>query len=209
VETYTFLLVIVGVIQAFILGGTVWAIIRQTSSAQNSERAWVLIQRIGNPPENWRSGRIQGYSPGIVFVFNVYGKTPAKINQARFIFEPVSAKKGSMREPDLPEVPDYAKASPSTDIPRDGMTIPPESPLQLRIGRPMTDLEMNDLNEGKTILCAYGFIKYTDAFGRWRETRICFVYYIPSGGVIRSPDGREINPEGFRIGGPDAYNKAT
>jgi hypothetical protein len=58
-------------------------------------------------------------------------------------------------------------------------------------------------------MCAYGFVKYRDAFRREKETRTCYVYYVARGGVITAPDGACLNPPGFRIGGPRKYNHQT
>ena len=73
----------------------------------------------------------------------------------------------------------------------------------------MTEGEWLKLRDGKTVMCAFGIIEYEDSFGRKRETRTCYVYDFAWGGVIKSPDGTVLNPSGFRIGGPSAYNKAS
>ena len=206
---YTKALVWVGGLQALVLLFTLCVIYMQVKTMRDSERAWVLVKRVGNPAEGWLK-RIPGYSPGIVFDFNVYGKTPVKVSEVRFLLEPVSVKKDILpREPDLPEAPDYSKAEAFVRFPEGGMMYAPENAIQLRSDRYLAPKEYNDLNDGKTILCAYGFIKYTDAFGGKRETRACYVYHVPRGGILKSPDGTVLDPEGFQVGGPSAYNKAT
>jgi hypothetical protein len=141
--------------------------------------------------------------------FKVYGKTPVKFIESRFICESVPVKEGtSPPEPNLPEIPNYERADSIKDIP-EGSIFAPEREFSFLPGRVLTDNERDDVNYDRTLLCAYGFIKYKDVFGKKRQTKCCFVYRIPRGGVVRSPDGYIFNAEGFRIGGPDGYNKAT
>lgn len=73
----------------------------------------------------------------------------------------------------------------------------------------MTKREWPKLRDGETVMCAFGIIEYEDSFGGKRETRTCYVYNFAWGGVIKSPDGTVLNPPGFRIGGPPAYNQTT
>jgi len=174
----------------------------------DSERAWILVEKFDGPPESWRS-ETSTIAPGLALGFKVYGKTSAKFIEARFACELVRAKEGiKPPAPDLPEIPNYEKATTTRDMPR-GMVLPPEGQFQLCASRFITAAEKFALNTDETVLCVYGFIKYKDAFEKERETRSCYVYYIPRGGVITTPDGIALNPEGFRIGGPDEYNKAT
>ena len=66
--------------------------------------------------------------------------------------------------------------------------------------------EFEEIKRGDKIMCAYGFIEYKDVFGENRKTQFCYVYDFGFGGVKTSPDGTVLNSEGFRPGGPDAYN---
>jgi hypothetical protein len=212
IADYTEWLVIVGALQTVILFLTVRAIYRQTETAKNSERAWVLVKRIGNP-EQWYAPDKPSYSPGMVFEFNVYGKTPARVINADFRLHPVPAKpRVKPPEPDLPPIPEYRRRARSPEILEEGMILPPEDAFQVRVrldSPTLTAEQWVDLRDSETIMCAYGFIKYKDAFGRKKETRTCYVYNFAWGGVIAAPDATILNPPGFRVGGPSGYNKAT
>ena len=209
---YTRWLVIVGALQAIILFLTVGAIYRQTKAAKDGERAWVLVKRIGDP-EQWYAPDKPGYSPGMVFEFNVYGKTPARAIDAAFRLHFVPAKPGTKPlEPDLPRIPDYKSGTRNPEILEKGRILPPEDTfrIRLRLDPPtLAEEQWVKLRDSETIMCAYGFIKYEDAFGRKKETRTCYVYNFAWGGVITAPDGTVLNPPGFRVGGPSGYNKAT
>jgi hypothetical protein len=74
---------------------------------------------------------------------------------------------------------------------------------------PMTAEQFADVQNRNAVLCAYGCIEYLDAFGRKRTTQVCAIYNLGLGGVITSPNGTVLNPPGFLLGGPEAYNKVT
>lgn len=179
----------------------------------NSERAWVLVKRIGNP-EYWYAPEKLGYTPGMVFEFKVYGRTPARVIKAVFRLHPVPMKPGvKPPEPDLPPIPDYESGIRNPEIPEEGRVLPPEETFQIRLQLDpptLTNEQWEKLRDGETIMCAYGFIEYTDAFGRIRETRTCYLYNFSWGFVIKAADGTILNPPGFRFaGGLRAYNKET
>jgi len=73
---------------------------------------------------------------------------------------------------------------------------------------PNTELKSSlyQVRMGGAFLVSYGRVEYQDAFGRNGVTQFCAVYRPPTGGVIKSPDGTDLNPVGFHIGGPSAYN---
>jgi len=184
----------------------------QVRTEQRAQRAWVLVKRIGNP-DYWYANDGAGYIPGMVFEFYVYGKTPARVMASQFVLRPVPAKKAAKPpEPDLPAVPNYGQIVIDPEIPAEGRLLAPDAGFQvrLRLDPPtMTEEEWEKLRDGKTIMCAYGFIKYKDAFGWKRKTRVCYIYEFKWGGVITAPDGTVLNPPGFRVGGPLEYNRAT
>jgi hypothetical protein len=67
-------------------------------------------------------------------------------------------------------------------------------------------LDMSDagqIGRGEKILFFYGSVKYRDAFGKERETRVGYEYYFPQGGNVRHEKRK------FRRIGKSAYNKAT
>jgi len=205
-------LVIVGLIQAGILALTVCAIVGQIKAAKDSERAWILVNRVGSP-NKWYDQDTAIY-PSAIFEFKISGKTPAKIMDASLILRPVPVKHGiSPAEPDLPPTFAYERqVKRNQEIPELGRVLAPEVIFQAQIILEnvfLSEHEWFDLRDGKTIMCAYGFIVYRDAFKREKETRVCYVYNFSNGGVIKSIDGTVLNPPGFRIGGPTGYNHAT
>jgi hypothetical protein len=181
-------------------------------AVMNAERSWVLVTRIGNP-EQWYAPDKPSYFPGMVFEFNVYGKTPARVINANCRLHPVPAKPGvEPPEPDLPPIAAYKSESRNPELPEEGRILPPEHPFQLRIGLDpptLTEEQWLKLRDGDTLMCAYGFIEYKDAFENERKTRFCYVYHFAWGGVITSTDGTVLNPAGFRLGGPSGYHETT
>jgi hypothetical protein len=181
-----------------------------TKALVNSQRAWVLIKRVGDPPENWLGQIGSGYTVGIVLQFGVFGITPVRITDARFILRPVPAKQGvSPAEPDLPESPDYTEAV--TDlIAQKRMVLPPDATIEIRpYVHGLTRIDSEELRNAKVYLCVWGFLTYSDAFGNSRETRTCYVYHFAWGGVLKAPDGTVLNPAGFKVGGSAAYHHTT
>jgi hypothetical protein len=153
------------------------------------------------------------YIPGVNYHFRVVGHTPARIIGQGFRFRPVPRRSGGgPTDPALPEVPDYTDRGQSTDIPEGGRLIAPETEFVTPDWLETLHLsaeEFEQLRQGATIMCAYGFVEYQDGFGRRAETRFCYVYDFAWGGVMTSPEGTVLNPKGFRLGGPPQYNRAT
>ena len=214
----TILLVVVGVFQIVYLWRTV-QVARDsaeiakasTEALTRAERSWLLVKRVGNPPENWLAlVPSQGYAPGIVLEFGVFGRTVVTVTDARFVLHPVPAKDGIMPpEPALPEPPDYRGATTNLNV-QNGNILPPGGTMTIKeYLHGLTQLNLAELRDRKMILCAYGFVEYDDAFGNHRETATCYVYDFAWGGVFKSPDGTVLNPAGFYIGGPKTYHRAT
>jgi hypothetical protein len=187
------------------------AVVRQIRTNKQSERAWVAVKRIGNPPEKWIAEMDKGYVPGIVFEFEVHGKTVARVTESRFALAIVPVRRDTL-EPDLPLPPDYSAAD-SYDIAGENrVVVPPDGTFQMRSYLrpfPPTDKQLTDLRNRNVVMCSYGYVKYLDAFGKSRETRVCYVYDMIWGGVITSPDGVVLNPSGFRPAKVPKYNDAT
>jgi hypothetical protein len=181
-------------------------------SVMNAERAWILITRVDNPTGLYFADNLS-YIPGINYHFRVVGHTPARITGQGFRFHPVPRRSGGgPTDPDLPEVPDYRGRGQSTDIPEGGRIIAPETDFVIADWLENLHLsaeEFEELRQGTTIMCAYGFIAYQDGFERRAETRFCYVYDFAWGGVMTSPEGTVLNPQGFRLGGRPQYNRAT
>jgi hypothetical protein len=198
---------------------SVAAAIRSADSSQhgvdalvNSERSWVMVNRTAWPHEHgWYAPDFPQYRPGMAFEFEVSGKTPARITESRFILVPVPATPGTTPlEPELPLPPDYTNIPRSPEIPDDGRMFAPERKFQIMLGlsRNLSLNEWEDLRDQNTLMCAYGRIKY-DSLGHDRETAVCYVFRFHFGGVFTSTDGTVLNPHGFEIGGPAAYNRST
>ena len=149
----------------------------------------------------------------MVLEFHVYGKTPARVINADFRLHPVPAKVGvKPPEPDLPASPAFQNGTRNPEIPEGGRLLPPEQAftIRLRLDPPtLTEEQWVKLRDSETIMCAYGFIEYKDAFNRDGRTRLCYVYDFAWGGVITSTDGTVLNPPEFRLGGPSAYHETT
>jgi hypothetical protein len=216
----TGLLVIVGGAQIIMLWRTVKATQDNAEAARlsaqglrDSERAWVAVKRVGNPPENWVAEVSKGYVPGIVFEFEVHGKTVVRIVESRFALAIVPVRGNTpMPEPDLPLPPDYSAADSYNIAGENRMVVPPGGTFQMRCFlRPSlpTEKQLAGLRDREVLMCAYGYVKYLDSFGKSRETRACYVYDFIWGGVLTSPDGEILNPSGFRVGNLPEYNKAT
>ncbi len=190
-----------------------YAVIRQIRTDKQGERAWVAVKRVGNPPDNWVAEVSKGYVPGIVFDFEVHGKTVARISESRFALAIVPVRGGTpMPEPDLPLPPDYSAADSYSIAGENRMVVPPDGTFQIRCFLrpfPPTEKQLAELRDRAVLMCAYGYVKYLDSFGKNRETRVCYVYDFIWGGVLTSPDGTILNPSGFRIGDLPEYNKAT
>ena len=150
----------------------------------------------------------------MVFEFEVSGKTAARITDARFALQPFPAKarfapSWEPAEPDLPPTPDYTGRKRSPGIPEDGRVVVPGRKFQIRVRLAQT-LNLNEgesLRDEKTVVCAYGFIKY-ESMGEHKETAVCYAYrfhwvvdFASSATVAESG--------GFELAGPAAYNCST
>jgi hypothetical protein len=182
----------------------------------NSERAWVIVSRVGNPDTKygWYAPDTPQYLPGMVFEFEVCGKTVARIMDARFDLLPVPARtrfapSWEPLEPDLPPVPDYTRRKRSQEIAEDGQVVIPGQKFRIMVSLPQTlnVSEWESLRDEKTVMCAYGLIKY-DSLGKHKETAVCYVYRFHWGGVFTSGDGTVLNPSSFELAGPPAYNRS-
>jgi hypothetical protein len=185
-----------------------FGVMRQISTSRDIERAWVLVTSIGNPIPLSRPIP-PGYVVGIVYNFQIFGTTPARITAVRFRCHLVEAHKSSIPSaPKLPPEPKYSTGRQPSEIPEGGRTVAPGGPFSIgvNIESSMSSAELADLRDKKKFLCSYGFIEYKDAFGRSGKTQLCYVYNWPVGGVITAPGGQVLNGEGFQLGGPPAYN---
>jgi hypothetical protein len=206
-------LVVIAAFTGGVIGWQSWetrksanAALKSAKAQMDADRAWVTSNAIGNPIQPLNTPR---YTPGVVYLIEVTGNSPVIIIRERFRCRIVPVVDGTNPvEPLLEEIPTFKS--------EEGMfpdTVRPAGnkyniPVNLESG-PITQSQWSDLQDGKTVLCAYGCIEYEDAFRRPHHTRVCSIYHSGDGGVFESPDGTRLNPPSFRIGGPKTYNEYT
>ena len=212
-KQFTGILAKVGVVQTAILILTVFAIVGQTRANKNVARAWILVNHITNPVDRLKPTDAHPGHPGIAITFQVYGNTPAKITDYRFKIGIVPGKlMGGQPIPDLPNDPVYEERKPwMLPILEENVMLPPhrELPIVLFLKFSPDVKQLESLEKRESFLCAHGFIKYKDVFGRKGKTSLCYVYYFAQGGVMQIANGPILNPSEFRIGGPDSYNRTS
>jgi hypothetical protein len=186
------------------------AALLNAKALMNAERPWMLLTKTRGPGSGWYLPDDPGIVPGMAFDFKVFGNKPVRITDRKFILRPVSAKIGTRPlEPDLPLVPDYGPRQ--VGLPAAGEMMTPEHTFLIHctLDARLSEAEWENLRDERTLMCAHGFIKYIDPFAEQRETRVCYVWDFQWGGVFTSLDGTPLNPVGFRISGPEAYNRCT
>jgi hypothetical protein len=203
------LLVLIGGVGVGLALRTVKAIEKQAAAQMDADRAWVLVNAVSNPLDPIYSSERPTYTPGIVFMVEIVGNTPAKIVRESFRCRIVPAIEGSRPpKPVLETAPDYRPEKMF-----EGSAVYPPTykynlSVQLESG-PLSADQFARLRDGKDVLCAYGLIEYLDAFKRKGTTQVGVVYNFAFGGVFTSPDGTVLNQPGFRFGGPKGYNEVT
>lgn len=187
-DWYTGLLVFVGAVQAVILFLTIRAINRQTTTAQNSERAWVMANLEGDTSK-WADRKTHivegsgtgGDTTGIWVVLSCMneGKSPAWIDEKRVKFEIVRvlSPKPNLEAKDIiqvgPEPIGTGNALPHTN----------------RI--PLVPEAIGHVERG-TMPVIYGLVRYRDIFDRTHTTT--FGYRItPSNQLVRLEGCPEYN----------------
>jgi len=135
-----------------------------------------------------------------MFEFCNRGNTPARLIDGKMRFSVFDK---------LPPEPDYGDMSKETrleEMPFDGRFIGPNDTFGMTQAFPtetsffLTDEEVNKVKRGELTYCCYAIVLYRDTFGHERETRVCYVWHVPT-----NLDGRE----GFLLGGPRKYNRHT
>ena len=173
--------------------------------AMNSQRSWIVEIGVVGPEMT------HDWVKQIQCRFKVIGNSPALGLESAFRFHLVnSKKKGSLFEADLPPIPNYGSEICTLEntpemgkvrAPGDEFTVSP-----MLEGMFLEPEDVNAINAWQKFACAYGYVKYRDAFSRSkiRETRFCYVY-----NVWQHPLGKANNPPRFVTGGPPGYNEAT
>ena len=180
-------LVIVGIVQALVLAGTIFVIWRQISTARNAQRAWVMVD-VEHDDKKWADGKthiLKGSGTGgdttafyAVLVCRNEGSSPAWINEKRAKFEIVTS---------LPPKPNLESAQFFQD-----------GPIPIGTGRalPHTDelhfepVAMGHQEHGKMTVI-YGAVKYRNIFDEHCETT--FAYRIVNGELRRLEGYPEYN----------------
>ena len=187
-------------------------------AAMNSQRAWILLESIKAPDQIHYLENEYRASPQLEFKFNVFGVVPIKIIKSQIRLHFVQLESDGSNEPDLPIPPNYGEHPGFFQNSAIGRIHYPESEFSIKMALENTSISYEEFSlfvNRENILCAYGVISYQDAYegAATRETRFCYVYQKPPSFYDKSPmaAGRStsLDGDGFRVGGPDAYNSAT
>ena len=209
------ILAAVATVGVFIALATLRKLERQTKASEdsakaqmNADRAWVMASVAGDPAEPLVDNLAKGIHPGIVWRLQIFGNTPAKITRTQIRCRIVDCDPAMVFQPLLEPTPVY----PTDDNHVEGKVVsPPGHTALINVSVefvPNTELKSSlyQVQMGGAFLISYGRVEYQDAFGRSGLTQFCAIYTPYRGGVISSPDGTVLNPVGFHIGGPSAYN---
>jgi hypothetical protein len=158
----------------------------------SSERAWIMVET-GQIPDNFE------HDPNRLQVLEV---RPVVINRGRTvgrITRGFIAKHTVAKNEKLPPEPDYTGKMSDVEV---NLILAPTMLAQpLHVLIPLRDIESARL--GVVTLYIYGFVDYTDLARIDRQTRFCFVYYLPGGYTVQ--------PRGFynAVDIPIAYTECT
>jgi hypothetical protein len=194
------------------------AAIQTAKAAMNFQRGWILLGSINAPShieylENEYRASLQ-----LEFKFKVIGVVPIKIINSQIRLHFVELKSASSNEPDLSIPPNYGKNPGFSQNSGIGRIYYSGHEFSIKRDFENTSIsheEFSKFGKGENILCAYGVIKYQDAYegAVTKETRFCYVYQQPPNPFAKShmSIGKSISIDGngFRVGGPDAYNSAS
>jgi hypothetical protein len=190
---FNFYLVLVGLLQAAILGGTIFAIFRQTTSAKTAERAWIMVEVICTPNTDiGLTTSIVGDSEELGTMISSAevrctnaGRSPAWITSKM-------AKLIVISEESLPKFPPMLGED---DIIQYGPEpIGPEEVTTFEWRHP----KGNGRHSIQTLTLVYGVVKYRDIFGKGRETWFCYRMM-----------GYRTNRQFVRLPGHPKYNRNT
>ncbi len=173
------------------------AVIWQTSTNRDNERAWVIVT-----PKSWSPSLVKAVE-GVTFPINFFeasyenvGRTPARIIETALRYIIIDKLENLPLEPDYGMVVNLGEM---LLVPRDSFPqVRPLEPSPLLMPQQAAEIE-----QGKKLLYAYGFVAYRDVYRRRRETRCGYLYFFAEG------QWRNIFPPRFQRGGPPAYNRAT
>ncbi len=201
VSIFTFLLVVVGGVQANFLYGQAKSLIHHSEHLEglvkvlmDAERAWV-VEKIYFPD------RIPPQSEGVLLVgceFKNMGKQPAIIRGIQTRFRATS-------EP-LEPTPIYNGLAFMPDSEINGRLLSPNEPLEVTCdfeGMNLTDEEIEQISRKTLNLYVYGIVKY-ESVGLEASTQFCYQWHDPKIGL--SFEGERAR---FRKHGPAAYNAVT
>jgi hypothetical protein len=188
---------------------------RQADLMQASQRAWVLVDNIGEPIlyEDIERPEIMSAmagTPFLVFNLKTVGTTTAKLIGTGARFHLVPRKNGAQPEPALRDEPEYKIGSGT--LPQAGFVKAPNEGFQIAIpleDGPVSRDHFAATNEKQLFPCAYGFVTYEDSFGQPHETRFCYIYRVSYRVMISQETGKNVFPSKFELGGPEAYHRYT
>jgi len=192
----TVVIAIAGIIQAL-------AAKEAANIATNSQRSWIVEDGIDDPD-------LTGvWIARATCHFKVFGSSPVRVTEAKFRFHVVKSRslaKRNLKEPDLPENPDYGELDTLASNPQMGKVYSPGDEfavVPMLDGLFFEDGDLAAIKAGEKFLCIYGFMRYRDAFSRSkiRETRFSYVH------GEQHPLG--LDKRQFITGGPPAYNEVT
>jgi hypothetical protein len=183
-------MVLVGVVQALVLAGTIFVIWKQISTARNAQRAWVMVD-VEHNAKKWADGKVHilegsgtdGNTTAFyaVLVCRNEGSSPCWIDEKRVKFEIVSS---------LPPNPNLESAQ-----------FIQVGPIPIGTGRALPNTDILPFEpiamghqEPRKMTVIYGIVKYRDIFKKCRQTTFAY---------------RILNGELRRLEGYPEYNKNT
>ncbi len=194
---FTFLLVVVGGLQVWLLFGTLRATRKAADAAKmsadalvDSDRAWLTFGEVKildlEPMPVGGTPKI----PGVQYGLQNSGKTPAWLLRWKAQFKKLNS------EEELPVDPQYGEAR---EFPN-GVPIGPGGfrPESIALEGALSEQEFTRVKRRELFLIFYAFAEYRDVFKRTHRTRLCLVWNEPSGFD---------HYRGFRYGGPSNYNE--
>jgi hypothetical protein len=197
--TPEWVLVGVGIVTCVVIGWQSWETRGSVTATANAQRSWIVTEGVDKPDLQ------QVWINRVIYRFRVIGNSPVRPLEAKIKYELVKSRpNGQSREPDLPEQPNYGEPDSLKSNPSMGRIQAPNDPIIVTGQLESLFIRPEDakaIEEGGKFLCAYGFVRYRDAFSekKRRETRFCLVC------GNRGPLSQRLD-DGFVVGGPPSYN---
>jgi len=191
--------IMVGITAAYVIVAlfTLRAIKHQADLSEQAmtslERPWIdvkLVSLNGGPIGNQPTITVVG------FRFINYGKSPARIIRSWLHFRKVIPSS-------LPPEPIYG------EMPEGPMVnlAPAKMTPVIQVGANLTAEEALAIavDPKQLTVMLFGYVDYTDVFGKDHQTRFCYFYYPPSSIILPVMP----IPGSLQMGGPPSYNRQT